>query len=181
MTELKMTYTNHLWILTLTRSHSKWSPLTYVETSRKLKRTSTTHTYHISTCTRRYKIVQRELLGYLNRYRTPFFLERRRRSVWIYNFDGCFSVFFVNMMQDLIEDINFLRVTFLVVCDITGRSSSVARQLYSKGLSIMAPLSIQPGVRGGDLFGDRRRIEKLSEIGEQAATQYDQVISHPQS
>lgn len=80
--------------------------------------------------------------------------------------------------QDLLEDINFLRLTFLVISDMAGRSSTVSRELYSHGLSIMAPLSIRPGTSNtgnGDAHGERKRAEILSKIGGEAAMQYDQV------
>ncbi|KAL5325483.1 hypothetical protein ACEPPN_006609 [Leptodophora sp. 'Broadleaf-Isolate-01'] len=83
--------------------------------------------------------------------------------------------------QDLLEDINFLRLTFLVISDMAGRSSTVSRELYSHGLSIMAPLSIRPGTSNtgnGDAHGERKRAEILSKIGGEAAMQYDQAQTH---
>lgn len=76
-------------------------------------------------------------------------------------------------LQDLFEDIIFLRITFLVVSDMASRSSIVSRELYSQDLSLMATLSIQhPGM-------DNMQIERLSRTGEDVAIQYDQVSLHP--
>ncbi|KAG4444010.1 hypothetical protein IFR05_000470 [Cadophora sp. M221] len=83
--------------------------------------------------------------------------------------------------KDLLEDINFLRLTFLVISDMAGRSSTVSRELYSQGLSIMAPLSIRPGTSqtgNSDASDQRKRTEALSKIGGQAAIQYDQAQTH---
>ncbi|KAL2073658.1 hypothetical protein VTL71DRAFT_10984 [Oculimacula yallundae] len=82
-------------------------------------------------------------------------------------------------IKDLFEDINFLRITFLVVSDMAGRSSTVSRELYSQSLTIMAPMGIRPS--GSDVHSlqvERRRIDALGKMGDDAAVHFDQAQAH---